>query len=107
MACSGPPEGYSKWSLRLLADKCVELNYLDSVSHTPKHGSWLDMAEIELSALARQCIGSNRIPDLETLQKLLKPWYMDRNRKQRGIKWQFTTEDARTKFERLYPIINI
>lgn len=77
------------------------------IHYTPKHGSWLDMAEIELSALARQCIGSNRIPDLETLQNLLKPWYTDRNNKQRGIIWQFTTEDARTKLERLYPIINI
>lgn len=65
------------------------------------------MAEIELSALARQCIGSNRIPNLETLQNLLKPWYTDRNKKQRGIKWQFTTKDARIKLERLYPVINI
>ena len=77
------------------------------IHYTPKHGSWLDMAEIELSALARQCIGSNRIPDLETLRNLLKPWYTDRNKKQRGINWQFTTEDARIKLERLYPIINI
>ena len=77
------------------------------IHYTPKHGSWLDMAEIELSALGRQCIGKNRIPDLETLRALLKPWYVDRNSKQRGIDWQFTTEDARAKLKRLYPVINI
>ena len=63
------------------------------IHHTPKHGSWLNIAEIELSALGRQCIGSNRIPDLD--------W------KQRGVNWQFTTADARTKLKRLYPIINL
>ena len=77
------------------------------IHYTPKHGSWLDIAEIELSALARQCIGSNRIPDLKTLRRLLKPWYVDRNRKQCGVQWQFTTEDARIKLRHLYPIINI
>ena len=77
------------------------------IHYTPKHGSWLDIAEIELSALARQCIGSNRIPDLDILRGLLEPWYVDRNSKQRSIKWQFTTEDARIKLMHLYPIINI
>ena len=77
------------------------------IHYTPKHGSWLDIAEIELSALARQCIGSKRIPDLDTLRNLLKPWYVDRNRKQRGVTWQFTTDDARIKLKRLYPIINL
>ena len=77
------------------------------IHFTPKHGSWLDIAEIELSALARQCIGVNRIPDLETLRELIKAWYVDRNRKQCGVQWQFTTVDARIKLARLYPIINI
>ena len=77
------------------------------IHYTPKHGSWLDIAEIELSALGRQCIGINRIPDLDTLRNLLKPWYVDRNRKQRGVNWQFTTDDARIKLKRLYPIINL
>ena len=77
------------------------------IHYTPKHGSWLDIAEIELSALARQCIGKNRIPDLETLRNLLMPWYTDRNQKQRGVDWQFTTDDARVKLKRLYPVINI
>ena len=77
------------------------------IHHTPKHGSWLNIAEIELSALGRQCIGSNRIPALVSLRTLLMPWCADRNRKQRGVNWQFTTADARTKLKRLYPIINL
>ena len=88
-------------------ERAFELASRLEIHYTPKHGSWLDMAEIELSALGRQCIGKNRIPDLESLRALLKPWYVDRNNKQRGIDWQFTTEDARVKLKRLYPIINI
>lgn len=88
-------------------ERAFELASRIEIHYTPKHGSWLDMAEIELSALGRQCIGKNRIPDLESLRALLKPWYVDRNNKQRGIDWQFTTEDARVKLKRLYPIINI
>ena len=77
------------------------------IHYTPKHGSWLNIAEIELSALARQCIGTRRIPDLNTLRGLLRTWYVDRNQKQRGVHWQFTTGDARIKLSHLYPIINI
>ena len=77
------------------------------IHYTPKHGSWLDIAEIGLSALARQCIGSNRIPDLETLRGLFKPWYVERNKKQLGVNWQFTADDARVKLMHLYPVINI
>ena len=54
------------------------------IHYTPKHGSWLNIAEIELSALGRQCLGTQRIPDLETLKNLLVPWATDRNLKQRG-----------------------
>ncbi len=85
----------------------LELASRLEIHFTPKHGSWLNIAEIELSALGRQCIGSQRIPDLDTLNGLLEPWYVDRNKKQRGVDWQFTTEDARVKLKRLYPIINI
>ena len=77
------------------------------IHDTPKHGSWLNMAEIELSALGRQCLGSQRIPNLEALREMLKLWYTDRNTNQRGIDWQFTKEVARIKLKRLYPIINI
>lgn len=88
-------------------EKAFNLASRLEIHYTPKHGSWLDIAEIELSALGRQCIGKERIPDLETLRSLLKSWYVDRNNKQRGVEWHFSTSDARTKLKHLYPIINI
>lgn len=77
------------------------------IHHTPKHGSWLNIAEIELSALGRQCLGTRRIPTLEILQHELRPWFKSRNDKQCGVNWQFTTSDARVKLKHLYPMINI
>ena len=88
-------------------ERALELASRLEIHFTPKHGSWLNIAEIELSALGRQCIGSQRIPDLEALNALLEPWYVDRNRKQRGVDWQFTADDAQVKLKRLYPVINI
>jgi hypothetical protein len=70
--------------------------------HTPKHGSWLNIAEIELSILSRQCL-SERIPDKETLQRQVQAWQENRNNRQACIDWQFTTKDARIKLKRLYP----
>jgi hypothetical protein len=75
------------------------------IHYTPKHGSWLNIAEIELSALGRQCLGSRRIDNLQELNQELASWYVDRNQKQKGVDWQFTTDDARTKLKRRYPII--
>ena len=75
--------------------------------NTHRHGSWLNIAEIELSALGRQCIGTQRIPDLETLKNLLVPWATDRNLKQRGVSWHFSTDDARTKLRHLYPVSQV
>lgn len=75
------------------------------IHYTPKHGSWLNIAEIELSALGRQCLGSRRISNLQDLNQELASWYIDRNHKQKGVDWQFTTDDARIKLKRLYPII--
>jgi len=75
------------------------------IHYTPKHGSWLNIAEIELSALARQCLGSRRIGNLSVLNQELEAWYVDRNQTQKGVDWQFKTEDARTKLKRLYPMI--
>ena len=72
--------------------------------HTPKHGSWLNMAEIELSALARQCL-DYRIPDKETLQREVAAWQQQRNQNSNPVNWRFTTEDARIKLKRLYPSI--
>lgn len=76
------------------------------IHYTPKHGSWLDIAEIELSALGRQCIANNRIPDLPTLRSFLAPWVSSRNNAQKGVVWHFTSDDARIKLKHLYHIIN-
>ena len=72
---------------------------------TPKHGSWLNMAEIELSVLSRQCI-NRRIPDLEILAKAVQAWLTDRNAKFVKVDWRFSTADARIKLKRLYPKIH-
>ena len=75
------------------------------IHFTPKHGSWLNIAEIELSALATQCLGERRIPNIDSLNEELSSWYMGRNQSQKGVDWQFTAEDARIKLKRLYPAI--
>ena len=72
--------------------------------YTPKHGSWLNMAEIEFSVLTRQCL-DRRIPDAETLQTEITAWETDRNDHASQIDWQFTTADARVKLAQLYPSI--
>jgi hypothetical protein len=72
------------------------------IHYTPKHGSWLNMAEIELSALKGQCLDC-RIPDMETMRKHVAAWKNDRNNRQSKITWQFSTTDARIKLKRLYP----
>ncbi len=74
------------------------------IHHTPKHGSWLNIAECELSAFTRQC-SSRRMPDRVTLQREANAWVDRRNRTQKGVDWQFTTKDARIKLKRLYPQI--
>jgi transposase len=87
-----PPEA------KRIADK-LEIHY------TPKHGSWLNMAEIELSHLSRQCLGG-RIAAKATLIKKVQAWNLERNEWHAKAHWQFTTEDARVKLHRLYPIIS-
>ena len=72
------------------------------IHHTPKHGSWLNMAEIELSALARQCL-SRRIARQDTLERRVAQWQADRNAAATTVQWQFTTTDARIKLRTLYP----
>ncbi len=72
------------------------------IFYTPKHGSWLNMAEIELIVLKGQCLG-RRIPDLATARNHPAAWETDRNNSARKITWHFTTRDARTKLKRLYP----
>lgn len=80
------------------------LNRLE-LHYTPKHGSWLNMAELELAALTKQCL-DRRIPDLATLETELKSWNQERNAKAKSISWQFTTQDARIKLKRLYPVFS-
>ena len=82
---------------RRLLEK-LELHY------TPKHGSWLNMAEIELSILSRQCL-DGRIPDQKTLKREVRAWQKKRNEHPSPMNWRFTTEDARIKLKRLYPKI--
>lgn len=76
------------------------------IHYTPKHGSWLNVAEIELSALTRQCL-ARRIPDIAMLEREIKRWEEDRNTKQTGVDWRFTTADARIRLKRLYPQIQM
>ncbi len=85
-----PPE-----EARRLAEK-LEIHY------TPKHGSWLNMAEIELSVLARQCL-DRRLPDRDTLAREVAAWEAARNASSTAVDWRFTTSDARIKLKRLYP----
>lgn len=73
------------------------------IHYTPKHGSWLNMAEIEFSALSRQCL-NRRIPDQDALMKEIEAWEKNRNNSTVKCKWQFTVENARTKLHKLYPV---
>lgn len=73
--------------------------------YTPKHGSWLNMAEIELNVLIRQCL-NRRVPDIETMAAEVDAWQCHRNTQNAVINWQFTTKDARIKLKRLYPTLN-
>lgn len=75
------------------------------IHYTPKHGSWLNMAEIEFSILSKQCL-DRRIPDQPTLRREVKAWEAERNGRASSMDWRFTTEDARIKLKRLYPTIN-
>jgi hypothetical protein len=74
--------------------------------YTPKHGSWLNVAELELSVLARQCL-DRRIPDMGTLRREVAAWEAERNAAVVRVDWQFTTADARTKLKRLYPSVEV
>jgi transposase len=90
-------ETFDPVEARRLAER-LEIHY------TPKHGSWLNMAEIEFSVLKGQCL-DRRIPDMDTMQTELDAWQKDRNNCSKTISWQFKTDDARVKLKRLYPNI--
>lgn len=74
------------------------------IHYTPKHGSWLNIAEIELNVMTRQCL-SRRVGSIEYLRGELTVWEKERNSKCAGVNWQFRTKDARIKFASLYPDI--
>ena len=128
LAQSKPPEGRKRWTLELLADRLVDLKVVDDISYetvrrafepaeakrildrldfhyTPKHGSWLNMVEIEIGVLCEQC-PDDRIPDEQTLRCEIAAWETARNAQQATIDWQFTSINARTKLKRLYPILS-
>ena len=86
-------------------EEAFRLSQRLEIHYTPKHGSWLDMAEIELSALTIQCLLGVRIPTIEALNEILLSWRTSRNAAQKGISWQFSASDARTKLKHLYPEI--
>ena len=74
------------------------------IHHTPKHGSWLNMAEIELSVLSRQCL-NRRIESMDEMRQEVATWEEERNEQAVEVRWQFTTADARVKLRRLYPVL--
>jgi hypothetical protein len=74
------------------------------IHYTPKHGSWLNIAEIEISAISRQCLDA-RIDSLDTLNANISAWMQSRNSNLKSVDWQFTTDDARIKLRRLYPVL--
>jgi DDE superfamily endonuclease len=91
-------EAFEPIEAKRIADK-LDIHY------TPKHGSWLNMAEIELSHLSRQCL-PGRLAAKATLIKKVQAWNTQRNEKHAKAHWQFTTDDARVKLRRLYPIVS-
>ena len=75
--------------------------------YTPKHGSWLNVAENELSALTRQCVAGRRFGDIATLQGEAQAWFNDVNDTQKGVDWQMKIDDARMKLKSVYPTIKL
>lgn len=88
-------EAFAPAEAKRLADRL-------EIHHTPKHGSWLNIAEIELSVLKCQCL-DRRIPEIEMMRNEVRAWEAYRNNRQSKVDWQFTTADARVKLKRLYP----
>jgi hypothetical protein len=84
------------------ADEALRIANRIELIHTPKHGSWLNIAECELSVLTRQCLG-DRLAEIAQIRRRVGPWSHQRNARQIGVDWQFTTDQARNKLKRLYP----
>jgi hypothetical protein len=95
--CRSASEAFDPATARALASRL-------EIHHTPKHGSWLNMAETELSVLSRQCL-DRRIDCKEIMTREVAVWEQERNTHKSKIDWRFTTADARIKLKRLYPSI--
>jgi DDE superfamily endonuclease len=95
---------HGPWSLyeAFAPDEAKRIADKPEIHYTPKHGSWLNMAEIELAVLSKQCLG-RRIGSAEELEREVMAWAEERNEDQVGINWRFTTANARIKLRRLYP----
>lgn len=98
---------HTKGAFYVAFEPAVARAYLERLRfvYTPKHGSWLNIAECELSALSRQCLAGRRIGDLEVLQHETAAWSTTVNETQRAVDWQFQIDDARLKLKHLYPKI--
>ena len=88
------------------ADEAKRIADRLEIHYTPKHGSWLDMAEIELSILSRQCL-DRRIDNAETLTREVAAWEAQRNAAKAKVNWRFTTDDARIRLKKLYPSFEV
>ena len=113
LSCGEPPEGFAHWSLlnthnpgslyeSFPPDKAKALWNRFHFVYTPKHGSWLNMAEIELNVLTGQCL-KRRIDNIDIVKKEVAAWQKFRNNKNAKVNWQFTAEVARIKLRHLYP----
>ena len=85
------------------AEKARKIIQRIEFHYTPKHGSWLNIAECELSAMTRQCCKNRRFPNVEYLRKNIRAWSEKTNTKQRGVDWQFSVNNARNKLKSIYP----
>ncbi len=88
-------------------EEAFRLSQKLEIHYTPKHGSWLDIAEIELSALTIQCLQNVRIPSIAALNDILSKWTINRNNNQKSVSWHFNNKEARIKLKHLYPEIKI
>ena len=95
-----PASFYEAFEAERARELCRRVEFV----YTPVHGSWLNMVEVELSVLVRQCL-RRRIPEAEVLRREAQAWCEERNRAGASVDWRFTTDDARTKLRKLYPSI--
>ena len=95
-----PASFYEAFQAERARELCRRIEFV----YTPVHGSWLNMVEVELSVLVRQCL-RRRIPEADVLRREAQAWCEERNRAGASVDWRFTTDDARTKLRRLYPSI--